>query len=86
MLQKNEEYEVDNSNFSKEQFFSELKHDYLVDEELERTDDFLEAFTIENRKKITEMHLKSVVFLLADKVEKIISFSIGEFWRNHYIV
>ena len=52
------------------------------DEEIEKTNEFIEKFNIKNREDLTEINLKSDVLLLACVFEKFIKVSYNEFGIN----
>ena len=63
----------------KEDFFSRLKNNCPDDAEIQRKMHIIENFDIKKREKLTEIYLKSVVFLLACVFEKFVKVSINEF-------
>ena len=65
------DYEKPVDNLKKENFFSKLNHDYLDDEEIERTKQIFKLSIIKSGKELTEISLKSDVLLLACVFEKI---------------
>ena len=69
-------------NIKKEDFFSKSKIKCPDDEEIERTKEIIEKFKIKNGEELTEINLKSDVFLLTCVFEKFIKVSIGELGIN----
>ena len=63
-------------------FFSKLKNKCPDDEEIGRTMDIFKRFNIKNGEELTELYLKSDVFLLACVFEKFIKVSLNEFGIN----
>ena len=59
-----DDYQKPVDNFKKEDFFSKLKNDYPSDKEIERTKEVFKRFNIKNGEELTEIFLKSDVFLL----------------------
>ena len=66
------DYQKPVNKLKKEDFFSKLKNGYTDDEEIERTKVNIKLFNIKNGKELTEIYLKSDVFLLACVFEKFI--------------
>ena len=66
-------------NLKKENFFSQLKNDYLVDKEMERTKEIIKLFNNKNGEELTEVYLKSDIVLLACVFEKFIKLSVNEY-------
>ena len=66
----------------KEVFFSKLKNKCPDDEEKQRTMDIIDKFKIKNGEELTEIYLKSDVFLLTSVFEKFIKVSFNEFEIN----
>ena len=77
-----EVYQKHVDNLKKEDFFSKLKNKCLDDGEIERTMDIIKRFNIKNGEELTEIYLKSDVFLLACVFEKIVKVSVNEFGIN----
>ena len=77
-----DDYQKPVDNLAKEYFFSKLKNKCLDDEEIQRTMDNIKKFNIKNGEELTEIYLKSVVFLLACVFEKFIKVSVNEFGIN----
>ena len=76
------DYKKPVDNLKKEDFFSKLKNKCPYDEEKERTKEIVKKFNIKNGEELTEMYLKSDVFLLACVFEKFIKVSVNEFGIN----
>ena len=66
----------------KEDFFSKVKNKSPDDEEKQRTKEIIKIFNIKNGEDITQLCLKSNVFLLADVFEKFIKISTEEYVIN----
>ena len=77
-----DDYQKPVDNLERKDFFSKLKNKCPDDEEIERTKEIIKKFNIKNGEKITEIYLKSDVFLLACVFEKFIKVSINEFKIN----
>ena len=77
-----DDYQKPVDNLKKENFFSKLKNDYPSDKEIERTMDNTKKFNIKNGEELTEIYLKSDVFLLTCVFEKFIKVSVNEFGIN----
>ena len=77
-----EDYQKPVVNLKKEDFFRKLKNKCPDDEEIERTKEIIKIFHIKNGEKLTEIYLKSDVFLLACVFEKYIKVSVNEFGNN----
>ena len=77
-----EDYQKPVLNLKKEDFFSKLKNKCPNDEDIQRTKEIIEIFSIKNGKELTELYLKSDVILLADIFEKIIKISVEEYGIN----
>ena len=77
-----DDYQKPVVNLKKEHFFSKLKNKCPDDKEIERTMDIIKRFNIKNGEKLTEIHLKSDVLLLACVFEKFIKASVNEFGIN----
>ena len=77
-----DDYKKPVHNLKKEDFFSKLKNKCPDDEEIQRTKEIIEIFNIKDGKELTELYLKSDVFLLADVFEKFIKISAEEFGIN----
>ena len=77
-----DDYQKPVDNLKKEHFFSELKNKCPVDEEIERTKEIIERFNIKNGEELTEIYLKSDVFLIACVFEKFIKVSVNELSSN----
>ena len=77
-----DDYKKPVHNLKKEDFFSKLKNKCPDDEEIQRTKEIIEIFNIKDGKELTELYLKSDVFLLADVFEKFIKISVEEFGIN----
>ena len=77
-----DDYKKPVHNLKKEDFFSKLKIKCPDDEEIQRTKEIIEIFNIKDGKELTELYLKSDVFLLADVFEKFIKISVEEFGIN----
>ena len=76
------DYQKPVDNLKKEDFFSKLKNAYPDDREIERTKEIIKKFNIKNREKLTELYLKSVLFLLACVFEKVLKVSVNEYGIN----
>ena len=70
------------AGLSKEDFYSTLTQSYAADEEIERTNEIIKHFNIENGLQLTELYLKTDVLLLADVFENFIKLSTKEFGIN----
>ena len=77
-----DDYQKPVDNLKKEDFFSKLKNKCPDDEEIERTKEIIRKFNIKNGEELTEIYLKSDVFLLACVFEKFIKVSVNEFDIN----
>ena len=77
-----DDYQKPVDNLKKENFFSKLKNDYPSDKEIERTMDNIKKFNIKNAEELTEIYLKSDVFLLTCVFENFIKVSVNEFGNN----
>ena len=66
-------------NLKKEDFFSILKNADPYDEGIERTKQFIKLFKITNGEELTQIYLKSDVFLLNFVFEKFIKVSVNEY-------
>ena len=77
-----DDYQKPVDNLKKEHFFSKLKHKCPDDEEIQRRNDIITRFNIRNGEELTQIYLKSDVFLLACVFEKFIKVSINEFKIN----
>ena len=66
----------------KEDFFSQLKNEYLDDEEIERTREIIKLFNIKNGEELTKLYCKNDVVLLADVFEKFLKVSTKEYGIN----
>ena len=77
-----EDYNKDISNLTKQDYFSKLKNDYPCSKEIERTNKIIQTFNITNGEELTQLYLKSDVFLLADVFEKFITTSYKTFKIN----
>ena len=69
-------------DLEKKDVFSKLKNKCPDDEEIERTMDIIKRFNIKNGEELTEINLKSDVFLLACVFEKFIKVSVNKFGIN----
>ena len=67
-----EDYQKPVNILKEEDFFSKLKNGYPDDEGIERTKEIIELFNIKNGEELTEIYLKSDVFLLACVFEKFV--------------
>ena len=76
------DYQKPVNNLKKEDFFSKLNNKSPDDEEIQRTEEIIETFDIENGEELTELFLKSDVILLADVFEKFFKISIEEYGIN----
>ena len=70
------------AGLSKEDFYSTLTQSYAADEEIERTNEIIKHFNIENGLQLTELYLKTDVLLLADVFENFIKVSTIEYGLN----
>ena len=77
-----DDYQKPVDNLKKEDFFSKLKNKCPDDEEIERTKEIIRKFNIKNGEELTEIYLKSDVFLLACVFEKFMKVSVNEFDIN----
>ena len=77
-----DDYKKPVHNLKKEDFFSKLKNKCPDDEEIQRTKEIIEIFNIKDGKELTELYLKSDVFLLADVFENFIKISVEELGIN----
>ena len=77
-----EDYQKPIDNLKKEDFFSQLKNECPDDEEIQITMDIIDKFNIKNGEQLTEICLKSDVFLLTCVFEKFIKVSFNEFEIN----
>ena len=77
-----EDYQKPVNNLKKEDFYSKLKNGYPDEGEIERTKEIIKLFNIKNGEELTEIYLKSDVFLLACVFEKFIKISINEYGIN----
>ena len=77
-----DDYQKPVVNLKKEDFFSKLKNNYPVDEEIERTKEIIEIFNIKNGEELTKLYCKSDVILLADVMEKFVKVSFEEYCIN----
>ena len=57
---------------NKEDFLSKLKNHYPSDEEIERTKEKINLFSVKNGEELTQIYLKSDVLLLTCVFEKFI--------------
>ena len=73
-----EDYRKTVDNLEKEDFFSKLKIDYPDDKEEERLEQTIKVFNFKNREELTQLYLKSDVFLLASVSENFIKLSNNE--------
>ena len=69
-------------NLQKEDFFSKLKKESPSHKEIERTMDVFKRFNIKNGEELTQLYLKSYVFLLTCVFEKNIKVSTIECDNN----
>ena len=60
---------------AKEDFFSNLKNKCPSDDEIQRTEEIITIFVIENGEELNNLYLKSDVIFLADVFEKLIKTS-----------
>ena len=74
-----DDYQKPVDNLKKEDFFSKLKNDYPSDKEKERRKEIIKRFNIKNGEELTEIYLKSDVFLLTCVFEKFIKVSVKKF-------
>ena len=77
-----DDYKKPVNNFKKEDFFSKLKNNYPVDEEIARTKEIFELFDIKNGEELTRLYFKSDVILLPDVFEKFVKVSTEEYGIN----
>ena len=77
-----DDYQKPVDHLEKKDFFSKLKNRCPDDEEIDRTKEIIKIFDIKNGEELTEIYLKSDVFLLACVFEKFIKVSINEFKIN----
>ena len=77
-----EDYKKPVNKLEKKDFFSKLKNKCPDDEEIQRTMDIFEKFSIKNGEELTEIYLKIDVLLLACVFENFIKVSVNEFEIN----
>ena len=77
-----DDYQKPVNNLKKEHFFSKLKNKCPDNEEIQRTMDIIKRFNIKYGEELTEIYLKSDVFLLDCVFEKFIEISINQFDIN----
>ena len=77
-----DDYKKPVDNLKKEDFFSELKNDYLDDGEIERTKEIIKLFNIKDGEELTKLYCKGDVILLADVFEKFVKVSTKEYRIN----
>ena len=77
-----DDYQKPVDNLKQEDFFSKLKNGYPDAEEIERTKEIIKLFNIKNGEELTEIYLKSDVFLLACLFEKFMKISVNEYGIN----
>ena len=77
-----DDYKKPVSNSEKKDFFSRLKNKCPDDKEVERTMDIIKRFNFKNGEEVTQIHLKSDVFLLGCVFENFIKVSVNEFGIN----
>ena len=70
-------------NWREKNFFIKLKHDYLDDEEINRTKQITKLFNNKSGEELTQLFLKSDVLLLACVFEKFLKVSVNEFVNIH---
>ena len=81
-FKKIECFDLDINKLENGDFFSKLKFNCPDNEEIERTNKFIETFVSKNGAEVTKLHLKSDKFLLADSFEKFIKVLSKEFSFN----
>ena len=81
-----EDYQNPVNNLQKEDFFSKLKSKCPDDEKVERTEEFILVFDIENGEELTQSYLKSDVLLLTCVFENFIKYQIMNLISILYIV
>ena len=69
-------------NLKKEYYFSKLKIDHLTDKQIKGTKDIIKRFNIKNGEELTQIKLKSDVFLLTCVFDKFAKMSSNEFGNN----
>ena len=77
-----DDYDLSVTILVREDYFSRLKNGYPEDSEIQRTNGIIDTFKIKTGKELTELYLKTDVFLLADVFEKFIKVSLNEFKIN----
>ena len=77
-----DDYHKPVDNLKKEDFFSKLKNECPIDEEIERTKQIITFFDIKNGEEISILNIKIDVSLFACVIEKLIKVSINEFDIN----
>ena len=70
------------NNLKNEHFFSKLKTDYPIDEEIQRTREIIKNLNIKNGVELTRKYLKSDVLFLPCVFENFIKVSVNEFCIN----
>ena len=81
-----DDYQKPVNNLRKADFFSKLKNDDPSDKELERTKETIKKFNIKNGGELTQIFLKSDVFLLTCVFEKFIKGQLTKLVIIHFIV
>ena len=77
-----DDYDLSVTILVREDYFSKLKNGYPEDSEIQRTNGIIDTFKIKTGKELTELYLKTDVFLLAEVFEKFIKVSLNEFKIN----
>ena len=77
-----DDYQKPVEKLKEEDFFSKLKNGYPDDKEMERTKEIIKLLNIENGEELTEIYLKSDVFLLVCVFENFIKVSVNQHGIN----
>ena len=77
-----DEYNKPVHYLKRENFFSKFKNDFPSDKEIEGTKQITIKFNIKNGEELTQLYLKSDVFLLACVFAKFIKISVLEYGIN----
>ena len=67
-----DDYQKPVDNLKKEDFFSKLQNNFPDDKEIERTKEIIKRVNIKDGEELTEIYLKSDVFLLTCVFEELI--------------